>query len=194
MIVNSLVEGPLDEAVAKRILTYAGHQIGASYGRNGVGYIKTKIKGFNQAAHASPILTLVDLRDTGMRCPSEVRGVWIPNQHPRMVFRLVVQEIESWLLADRKGIAKFLGVPVAKIPDSVEEIEQPKIALVNVARKSRSRKVVELLVPENGLSVSVGRQYVSEMIRFATDIWDVDAARAQSASLDACVNRLTELT
>lgn len=111
-----------------------------------------------------------------------------------MVFRLVVQEIESWLLADRKGIAKFLGVPVAKIPDSVEEIEQPKIALVNVARKSRSRKVVELLVPENGLSVSVGRQYVSEMIRFATDIWDVDAARAQSASLDACVNRLTELT
>ncbi|WP_081086845.1 DUF4276 family protein [Burkholderia stagnalis] len=194
MIVNSLVEGPLDEAVAKRIVTYAGHQIGACYGRNGVGYIKTKIKGFNQAAHAAPILTLVDLRDTGMRCPSEVREAWVPNQHPRMVFRLVVQEIESWLLADRKGMAKFLGVPVAKVPDSVEEIEQPKVALVNVARKSRSKKVIELLVPENGLSVSVGRQYVSEMIRFATDIWDVDAARAESASLDACVNRLAALT
>ena len=68
-IVHLLVEGEIDEAVARRVVSEAGHTVGVCYGKQGIGYIRSKIGGFNSSAVAMPYLALVDFADTGCPCP-----------------------------------------------------------------------------------------------------------------------------
>lgn len=42
MNIDLLLEGRLEEPVARRILAYAGHSPGVVHGNNGFGYIKKK--------------------------------------------------------------------------------------------------------------------------------------------------------
>lgn len=72
MIVDVLVEGVLDEAIAARVLAFAGHEIGTCYGKRGWQYIRQKISGFAAVAQAGQvILALVDFMDTGFSCPPD---------------------------------------------------------------------------------------------------------------------------
>jgi len=57
--ISILVEGNLDETVARKIIEAEGAMVGNVYGRKGVSYIEKKIKGFNGYAQGTPILTLV---------------------------------------------------------------------------------------------------------------------------------------
>ena len=72
----------------------------------------------NQMARFTPCLALVDFMDTGMECPPSVPSAWTPDRHPNLIFRVVVRELESWLLADRRGIARFLRIPAARVPSA----------------------------------------------------------------------------
>lgn len=183
----------MDEAAAFRIITASGHQPGVCYGKRGCSYIKQKVRDFNRTAQSIHYLALVDLMDTKLSCPPEVVAQWIPYRQPKMIFRVVVRELESWLLADRASIAKFLGVSLAIIPDSPELLSDPKQSLINLARKSRKAKVRDALVPEEGSTSPVGRLYVSEVINFIRNHWDVQEARQCSLSLDKCLSRLEAL-
>jgi hypothetical protein len=119
-IVNSLVEGDLDEAVAVKLIRDTNHIPGVCYGKHGWTYIRNKIQGFNQAARALHCLTLVDFMDTGLACPPEVVEQWLPNRQPLMLLRVAVQELESWLIADRANLADFLRVDVGIVPVAPE--------------------------------------------------------------------------
>jgi hypothetical protein len=192
-VINALVEGIMDESVAIHIIKAAGHIPGAVYGRRGCGYIKEKIRGFNQAAQGAYYLTMVDFMDTHLGCPPDVVSSWLPHPNPSMVFRVVERELESWLLADRENIAKFLCIGVSKVPNNPEQIPDPKQALVNLARKSRSKYIRSALVPTEGSTAQVGRLYASEMIHFVQNHWDVQAARQSARSLDKCLTKLGSL-
>lgn len=193
MRLNALVEGAMDEAAAYRLILETGHNFGLCYGKRGLPYIRKKIGGFNQAARDMHILCLVDFMDTGFLCPPEVIAAWLPHRHPNMVFRIVVRELEGWLLADRSNIANFLGVNTRLIPTDPELEHDPKRTLVNLARHSRYRIVRDALVPGPGSGAVVGKLYTSEMTRFIRENWDIQAARANSQSLDTCLARLEEL-
>lgn len=193
MIIYALVEGPTDEVMACRLAEIAGHQIGACYGKRGVSWLKQHVVNFNGMASAIPMLALVDFMDTGLLCPPDVVRRWLPQRHSHMIFRLVVRELESWLLADRKGMAAFLGVPLVKMPQHPEILHDPKQALVNLARRSRYSSVRTTLVPRSGTTARVGRLYTSEISRFIREIWDAEKARANSLSLHRCLLRLEEL-
>ncbi len=193
MFINALVEGVLDEAVASRLIKESGRQFSTCYGKRGCGYIQQKVRGFNNAAAALPILTLIDFMDTGLECPARVVSDWLPHRHENMLFRVVVSEIESWLLADATNIASFLQIPTNRVPTDPEALNDPKQVLVNLARRSRSSKVRSSLVPAQGSTAQVGTLYVSEMMRFVHNQWDIVAAQAQSPSLGRCVTRLEEL-
>jgi hypothetical protein len=110
-----LVEGRVDEAVARRIVHEAGGQVTTTYGLRGVGYVQSKIAAFNASSKGTPTLALVDLMDTAHDCPVIARDAILPYQEPTMLFRLVIREIESWILADRPNVARFLGVPKKKV-------------------------------------------------------------------------------
>jgi hypothetical protein len=193
LVIHTIVEGLMDEAAATRIIAACGLQPGTCYGKKGCTYIKQKIGQFNQTAKSINYLALVDFMDTGAACPAEVVMEWLPHPEPLMLFRVVVRELESWLLADRNNIASFLGVSVDIVPKSPESLPDPKQALINLARRSRKAKLREALVPSDGSTAREGRLYTSEMTRFIRDHWDLQAAREMAPSLNKCIVRVESL-
>lgn len=192
-IINFLVEGGIDEAVARNLVCFTGHEAGHCFGRSGFGYIKNKINGFNLSAQGSHFLALVDFMDTGLTCPGEVLNQWLPHRNKQMLFRVVVREIESWLLADTEAIADFLNVTKSLIPDQVEDLDNPKQVLINIARRSRSKSLRESLIPSIQSTAREGILYNPEMTRFARDFWNPEKALTNSRSLEKCVQRLMEI-
>lgn len=189
---GALVEGVIDEAVARRLLSYHGHTLGVCYGKKGCGYISRRIRGFNASAAGQPILALVDLMDTGMRCAPAVVAGWVPQRRANFLLRVVEREIESWLLADIAGISDFLGVSPMRFPQDPDNLADAKRSLVNLARQSRKPRIRKGLVPEPRSSAQVGKRYVSEIVGFAAADWDVERAGRCSPSLERCLRRLEE--
>jgi hypothetical protein len=192
-VINPLVEGDIDEAVAIRLIQHAGHHSGVTYGRRGFGYIKDKIDGFNRSATEIQYLTLVDFMDTGLACPPTVVANWLPHPRPGMTLRVVVREIESWLLADREGLTDFLAVRPTLLNINPETVPDPKQALVNIARRSRSRNIREAIVPSPPSTAPVGSRYNAELRAFARDHWNPTRARANAPSLASCMDRLAAI-
>jgi len=194
MIVDMLVEGLLDEEVAARLIAHCGHRPGAAYGKRGWVYPRDNAAGFNvRAKYGDPILMLVDFMDTRLGCPPELPATWLPGRSHKMLLRAVVREIESWLLADGAGIARFLGISTALIPRAPEDLNDPKQTLVNLARRSRRAAVRDAIVPQPGLSATVGPGYTGALMGFVAEHWNIESALPRSASLGRCVLRLREL-
>lgn len=190
------VEGDIDEHVARRLLSLGGVGAVAVYGREGKARIRNSLNGYNQAAGRAPWFVLVDL-DNDDDCVREFVESWLPQPANNMVFRVAVREVEAWLLADQERVAGFLGVSQALVPRDPEGLADPKQALVNLARRSRKRRVRESLVPSTASGRSQGPAYTSELIRFVTDLedgWRPEVARARSESLDRCIRALGYLT
>lgn len=194
MVVDALVEGLLDEAVAQRLIRYSGHRVGTTYGKQGAAYLHQKAAGFNvRTRYGNPILLLVDFADTKLSCPPEVSKSWLSDQSPRLLLRVVVREIESWLLADQDGIASLLGISVRHLPADPETLADPKQTLVNLARRSRRSMIRRSLVPQPGISAVVGPGYTGVMSSFVSKQWNIEKARQRATSLDRCLNRLSNI-
>lgn len=186
------MEGDLDEAVLRRIVRRAGLSLVNVYGRNGKASLLRALRGYNAAAHRSLWVVLVDL-DRDCECAPPCVQRWLPDPAPHMCFRLVVRSIESWLLADGDRIAEFLGVRRALVPDDPDALDDPKRALVELARRSRRRVVRDEIVPREGSGRSVGPLYTMRMVEFVNDEpagWRVDHALPASDSLNRCIERL----
>lgn len=193
-IIHALVEGNLDEAVAFKIIRATGHTPGICYGKKGSGYIKAKVQSFNLTAQSIYYLALIDFMDTRLSCPPEVVTSWLPHRRPKMLFRVVVREIETWLLADRDNLANYLKINVDRIPSKPEQVSDPKLELIKLARRSRSPRIQSTLVPESGSTAQVGKLYDAEMRIFINTLWDIRAARRYAPSLDGCLRRLESLS
>lgn len=194
MLIDALVEGPLDETVARRLVMHVGHTFGTCYGKKGVGYIREKITGFVvRARHGPPLLTLVDFMDTGLACPPAIAVNWLPQRSSQHLVRAVVREVESWLLADRAGMAGFLGISKELVPGDPETILDPKQTLINLARRCRNRSRREAIVPRPDASASTGPGYLAEMQTFVANHWDIAAASQVAPSLAKCLIRLVEV-
>ena len=193
MVVDVLVEGLTDEAVARKLIAYCRHQCGTVYGKQGKTYLQSKVAGFNvRAAYGNPILMLVDFMDTGLSCPPEVLTSWLPDRSDKMLLRVVIRELESWLLADLSGVASFLGISQALVPEDPEILSYPKQVLVNLARRCRRKARRDALVPAQGVSAVVGPGYTDAIEEYVRDYWSIDRARRRSPSLDRCATRLCE--
>ncbi len=165
---------------------------GLVYGRSGWRSVRDNIAALNKACSFSPHLALVDFMDTQLPCPPSVVSTWTPHRHPDMVFRVVVRELESWILADRQGVADLLHTPLNRIPQLPEQEADPKHSLVAIARRSRSTRIKAALVPRPGSSAVVGPDYNAEMEKFVLGAWNPAAARTASPSLDRSLTRLRE--
>ena len=141
--VNLATEDELSETVLLRILAHLGlFAVGTSYRRGGFGYLKRNARGWNHAAKGIPFIILTDLDQ--YECPALLIGDWLGGaRHPNLLFRVAVREVEAWLVADRRNLAQYLFVPEAILPPDADGLRDPKAALVNVARKSRSRTIRE---------------------------------------------------
>jgi len=195
MIVDMLVEGVTDEIVARKLIRFTRHEPGAVHGKAGQGYIRATISGYNvRATFGNPVLALVDFADTRLDCPPQVPSTWLAERSSRLLLRVVVRELESWLLADRPGVARFLGISAALVPRNPEQLPDPKQKFVNLARRSRRRRIHENIVPQEGASSIVGPGYIAAVYEFVESFWNVQEALHYADSLYRCVERLRELS
>ena len=174
--VSLAVEGTLDEIVLRQLLKQSGKgfEVTACYGRQGKDHLHQNIGRFNHAAVHKPFIVLADLDDED--CPSGLIGRWLPGgRHNNLVLRIAVKEIESWLLADTERFADFLGVRTGRMPQSPDTTPDPKAFLVNLARRSRKRNIRDDIIPISETTAQVGRNYVGQLMRFATTSWRIDS-------------------
>jgi len=187
--VSGAVEGLLDEAVLRRLISHMGGVPGPIYGKRGKTHLLRSLKGYNYAAQQAPWVVLVDL-DQDAGCAPPFRSDALPIPAPGMCFRVVVREIEAWLFADRERLARFLAVRQALVPIEPERIKSPKDAMSQLARHSRRSDIREDMYPRPGSGRRVGPAYSSRLIQFVADRstgWRPEIAAQFSDSLARCL-------
>lgn len=80
------------------------------------------------------------------------------------------------------------------IPFDPDRLQDPKAALVDVVRRSRSEEVRDRIVPKRGSTAKQGRDYNACLSEFVRTGWSIEEAAAQSASLRRTVARLGAFT
>jgi len=196
--INLVIEDLLSEEVLRAILEQSRQKFEV-IGRfpnqhrrsssSGFGYIKSKIKGFNNAAKGMPFLVLCDL-DREECAPKLVREWLAEEPHHNLIFRVAKREVESWVMADRNAFADFLRIPLAKIPLNIdEELDDPKAFLVMLAKRSKDRAIRNAIVPRHS-TVKVGPDYNGKLIYFVQNKWNLERAVQHSDSLKRAVNAI----
>jgi len=180
--INLVVEGVTDAAVARRLLDEASLVAAAEYVKNGKSPMDKSLAAYNSAARFSCWLVLRDL-DHDEACAPELRKRLLPEPSPHMRFHVPVRAVEAWLLADAVNLSRFLAVGLSQVPSNPDALDNPKVALVNLARKSRKRTILDALVPAAGSTASVGPGYAASLIEFASAQWRPELAAQSSESL-----------
>jgi hypothetical protein len=141
------------------------------------------------------IVAIAD-RDSESKCPVETIHAWLGglDRHPNLVVRMAEMEVESWIMADRESISKYLDVPLNRIPQFPDAIIDPKSELVNIARHSRSKLIREQMCPASGSRSPVGPAYNSLVESFIRSNWRPANALLCSPSLRRAERRIRELT
>lgn len=143
-----------------------------------------------QAKYVQPVLCIAD---TDGRCAVDLIKKWRPEHSPEsLVLRLAVTEAESWLLADRKGFAAALKVPVNKVPSDADGIDDPKRLVLKLVAKSKTRLFRDEVVSRSD-PAKPGTGYNLHLCAFARAGWDAQRARPASVSLDRALLRLETL-
>lgn len=189
-------EDSLSEAVAERLIREADQRlwVAVRMGKRGNGYLKQKFAALLKTAQSVPVLLLTDL--DRIDCPPSLVDSWRgQNVLPEgFLFRVAVREIEAWLLADRKGFARFAGIPLDKVPLKPETLIDPKQELLNLVRKYGKRDLKDAILPEQKSSAKVGLGYNHALARFVMDGWSVEKAAANAESLARAYRRIRELS
>ena len=111
-------EDELSEVVGQKLVNDAGAGLTVTLRlrRGGFGYLRSRMRNFCELARRMPVLLLTDL-DTA-QCPMTLIGAWSRNNAvpDRLIFRVAVRQVESWLLADRESIANLLKVSLRRCP------------------------------------------------------------------------------
>jgi hypothetical protein len=193
LVASAAVEGDLDEAVLRTISDHLGFSVGSVYGRKGKRHLLQALAGYNNAARFTPWIVMLDL-DREYECAPAGLAAWLPQPAENMFCRIVVRAIEAWLLADRDGIAAMLAISPHQISTNPDTLDDPKLHLVNLARKSNRAEIRDSIVPRVGGGRAVGPSYNAKMISFVTTGgWRISTARDNSPSLRRALDRLQEL-
>lgn len=184
----------MSEDVAHRLIAElgTGFEVGLKFKKNGFGYLKAKLGSFCELAKRQPLLLITDLDRA--ECPASLISRWtgdksLPN---KLVFRVAVREIESWLLADHDGMRKLLKKGAAKLPDDADALADPKRFLLRCAERA-PRDVRFDLLAQSGAIASQGLGYNQRMGDFVRNEWNPQRAAACSNSLSRAILRLKEI-
>ena len=136
-----------------------------------------------------PYVIFRDLdRDEG-GCPVAVRSMLsskTPGESPDLLIRIVDQCIESWILADRQGVAEFCKRPIASVRPCDS---RPKDHLLRLFQKAQLKDAVF----HEGGKLAFGPAYELHLKRLMTHHWSIERAAAESDSLRRALKRLTDL-
>ena len=187
-------EDELSEVVGQKLVNDAGAGLTVTLRlrRGGFGYLKSKMRNFCELARQMPVLLLTDL-DTA-QCPMTLIGDWSRNNvvPDRLIFRVAVRQVESWILADRENIANLLKVSLRRLPGNPDKLSDAKRYLLQLAKQA-PRRVREELVAVRGAPASQGLGYNTLLSDFVRSRWNPSRAATRSDSLKRARLRLAEL-
>src|SRR5262245_45878090 len=186
------VEDTLSEAVSTKILASLGIDISQRLGLKGKGYLQSKAPSLNQTAKGFPVFMLTD-QDAPSQCPPQLVQDWTKGaRNARFFLRVAVMEVESWIMADRRGFADFLSIPFNRIPEDTDVILRPKEFLVSLARLSKKTRLRQEIVPLPGATSKVGPGYNSRLGECVHSRWSVNRAASVSVSLQRPLAQLRD--
>ena len=196
MYLTLVVEDDLSELVATRLIGQYLPMAEIFEVFVAGGSIKSRIPGLNQRARfLGPVLALADL-DRPLICPAMLVEELVGELTiaPNLLIRIAVLEIESWIMADREGIAGWLRIAANTLPRNTESLDDPKRALVQLAGRSRNRMLREAIGPARVLGTNrTGPNYNEAVGDFVTQLWNPETARRNAPSLDRAIARIAEL-
>ena len=186
-----IVEGATDEPVINALMRAAGwnHDQFEVKRANGKGVIDRNIKKYWEAARVHPYVIFRDLDRDGEGCPVTLRAQLVehtPGESPDLLIRIVDQCIESWILADRHGIAEFCNRSAARVEPPTSH---HKLYLLRLMKEAKLKDAVE----EKGRELDFGPAYELHLKRLMTHHWSIERAAAESDSLRRALKRLTDL-
>ena len=144
------------------------------------------LRGYNNAAKSWYWFVLRDL-DHDAECGAALRDRLIPSPSQFMHLRIVVCEIESWLLADSAKSPRFLGVARLKSPGDPESLDDPKREVILLASDSRRRGIRNDMAPRPGGGAVQGPGYAARLAEFIENHWRPEVAAKSSDSLKRCL-------
>ena len=183
-VVCVATEGPIDTSVARRICVEVNLEIAAVHGERGKGRLDRSLGGYNAAARHL---------NTDAGCAPYLRERLLATPSPGMVFRIAVHEVESWLMADQVSFARYFSVSEGLLTRDPESVRHPKEHLVNVVRRSRSRRMREDVVPRDRGKARIGPGYTSRLIEYVRSAWSPAIASTRNDSLRRCLDRLSRI-
>ena len=193
-------EDPLSCAVMEQLINYCnsasstGKELGFHPGfpknMHGNGLLKKRIPALVKMARNkvhSFVLTDLDRQP----CASAMIKQWfLSSPVPAdMLFRIAFHECESWLLADRNGIASYLGIPNKNFTPAPDTLPAPKKHLLDVIRNKGKKKFHKDMLP-SGPSAHIGPEYNRHLVQFVHNRWDIDAAKQKSPSLNRAIQKI----
>ncbi len=191
------VEGDTDVPFARRVVGAAGVDVARVMVLNGHGNLDKHVRRWCQPSNRQPMLVLRDYQPSGdAACVVALRArLSGPAPHsPSTLVRIAEHEIEAWALADREGIAEFFHVRPAAVPATPDGEPDPKRLLVDLCRRSSSRRIRRAMVPGAASGRKVGPQFTGLMLDFGSSVWNVARAREVSPSLDRAVRSVESLS
>lgn len=186
-----IVEGATDVPVISALVRAAGWADSefSVTSANGKGVIDRNIKKYWEAARVLPYVIFRDLDRDGEGCPVTLRAELVehtPGESPDLLIRIVDQCIESWILADRHGIAEFCNRSAASVEPPTSH---HKLYLLRLMKEAKLKDAVE----EKGRELDFGPAYELHLQRLMTHHWSIERAAAESDSLRRALKRLTDL-
>jgi hypothetical protein len=189
-----VVEDQLSLAVAERLVEHAapGTEVALRQVVRGRDRVRAELPKYVNACCVMPHFVLVDLDSDP--CPRALLEAWkVFPPRPGLLIRVVPREVEAWVLADRPGFASFASVPMNKLPHAPETLADAKQTLINLARRSKSRRLASELVPAQGSRLSIGPMYNERVGAFVRQHWSIGEAASSAPALRRALERLGAL-
>lgn len=188
------VEGETDVPVAERMIRFAGLDPRPTRTAGGKSRLDPRIPEMNRSGASINWLILRDL-DHDAPCASALIELLLAGNRlaPRVLLRVPVRSMESWMLADAEGFAGEFRIAKRLLPDRPDDLDDPKQGLIEACRRSLRRAIREAMVPRPGSGRKVGPEYTSRIVSFARRTWEPERAAQRSPSLRRTLATLCEL-
>lgn len=184
-------EDELSEAIALRLISevkplYVTHKLR----RDGFGYLRSNMNSWCQMAEQQIMMVLTDLDRAN--CLVKFRDQWMTNRQlpARLIFRIAVKEVESWVLADHEAMRKLVGkkgvLPIA--PDALVDPKKTLLGFAKTAPKSVRDDLLKII--DSQLRQGLG--YNARLTNWVNTTWSPERAAERSPSLARARIRLQE--
>jgi hypothetical protein len=180
--ISGVVEGDTDECALVKMIKVCGAEPDRIMGKEGKAPIIKKMRAYSNAGKGSPWVVLIDL-DEQHECAPELLREIKTDASSFFSLRIAVRELESWLMADSESFTAFFGINRSVVPANPEVISNPKETLVELCKKSTSKRIRQDVVPRPESGRNIGPAYSSTLIDYIINHWDPKRASARSDSL-----------